>query len=45
MTITLRWKIAILNMVHTKPVGLDYTRFKKHPSIEMNELIKRYKIT
>jgi hypothetical protein len=41
-------KIAILdqiNMVHTKPIGADYSRFKKHPSIEMNELIKRYKIT
>jgi hypothetical protein len=40
-------KIAILdqiNMVHIKPVGGNYSRFKKHPRIEMNELIKKYKI-
>ena len=40
-------KIAILdqiNMIHTKPVGVGYSRFSKHPSIEMNELLKKYKL-
>jgi hypothetical protein len=40
-------KIAILdqiNMIHTKPVGVNYSRFKKHPSQEMNELLKKYKL-
>lgn len=40
-------KIAIIdqiNMVHTRPVGSDYSRFKKNPNIEMRELLEKYKI-
>lgn len=40
-------KIAIIdqiNMIHTKPIGVDYNRFKKRPSQEMNELLKKYKL-
>ncbi|MDB5210585.1 MAG: hypothetical protein JWQ30_1412, partial [Sediminibacterium sp.] len=38
-------KIAIIDavrMVHTRPVGTDYSRFLKHPKKEMKEILKAY---
>jgi hypothetical protein len=40
-------KIAIvdqINMIHTRKVGTDYSRFSKNPSIEMKELLEKYNI-
>ncbi len=39
-------RIAIIDdivMVHTKPIGTDYTRFPKNPKKEMKELLRQYK--
>lgn len=41
-------KIAIIDaivMVHTKPIGTDYSRFKKSPQYEQNALLNKYKIS
>jgi hypothetical protein len=40
-----RDKIAIIDsvrMLHTRPVGTDYSRFPKHPKKEMKEIMKAY---
>lgn len=40
-------KIAIIdqiNMVHTKPIGVDYGRFEKNPRQDMRELLEKYNI-
>lgn len=41
-------KIAIIDdieMIHTKPVGRDYSRFKISPNEEMETLLKKYNIS
>jgi hypothetical protein len=41
-------KIAIIDkviMTHTKPIGINYNRFKINPQIEMSELLNKYKIS
>ena len=35
-------RIAVIDAVemnHTKPVGSDCSRFEKHPSVELNEIL------
>jgi hypothetical protein len=41
-------KIAIIDdvtVIHTKPVGGDYSRFKKEPIIELKEIFNKYNLS